>query len=88
MKGRAKAVVVKIGSDTELGKIHRQLAILDDEKSKTPLQERLDVFAMQLSRLILGVCIFVWAINIGHFTDPNHGGLLKVFFLFFLVFYS
>ena len=46
----------------------------ETESDKTPLQQKLDEFSEQLSKVISLICIAVWAINIGHFNDPAHGG--------------
>lgn len=37
----------------------------------------MDDLGAQLSKVILFICISVWVINIGHFTDPEHGSFLK-----------
>jgi Ca2+ transporting ATPase len=73
VRGKATAVVVLTGSKTEMGKIANDLS--EDDESKTPLQEKLDEFAEQLSKVILVICISVWVINIGHFTEV--GGWVK-----------
>uniref|UniRef100_A0A1A8UKE4 Calcium-transporting ATPase n=1 Tax=Nothobranchius furzeri TaxID=105023 RepID=A0A1A8UKE4_NOTFU len=70
--GRAIGVVVATGINTEIGKIRNQMA--STEQEKTPLQQKLDEFGQQLSKVISLVCVAVWVINIGHFGDPVHGG--------------
>uniref|UniRef100_A0A4W4FZL9 Calcium-transporting ATPase n=1 Tax=Electrophorus electricus TaxID=8005 RepID=A0A4W4FZL9_ELEEL len=70
--GRAVGVVVCTGVSTEIGKIRNQMA--STEQEKTPLQQKLDEFGQQLSKVISLICVAVWVINIGHFGDPVHGG--------------
>nr|XP_039263858.1 sarcoplasmic/endoplasmic reticulum calcium ATPase 1-like [Styela clava] len=70
--GKAVGIVVGTGSNTEIGKIRNEMA--ETENEKTPLQQKLDEFGNQLSKIITIICIAVWAINIGHFNDPIHGG--------------
>merc|ERR1712142_783527 len=70
--GKAKGVVIGIGLCTEIGKIRTEM--VETETEKTPLQQKLDEFGQQLSKMISVVCVAVWAINIGHFNDPAHGG--------------
>lgn len=70
--GKAVGVVVSTGVNTEIGKIRDEMAATEQEK--TPLQQKLDEFGEQLSKVISLICIAVWIINIGHFNDPVHGG--------------
>uniref|UniRef100_A0A3P8X1F9 Calcium-transporting ATPase n=1 Tax=Cynoglossus semilaevis TaxID=244447 RepID=A0A3P8X1F9_CYNSE len=70
--GRAIGVVVATGVQTEIGKIRDEMASTDPER--TPLQKKLDQFGEQLSKVITVICVAVWAINVGHFSDPVHGG--------------
>uniref|UniRef100_A0A673N4Z0 Sarcoplasmic/endoplasmic reticulum calcium ATPase 2 n=1 Tax=Sinocyclocheilus rhinocerous TaxID=307959 RepID=A0A673N4Z0_9TELE len=70
--GRAIGVVVATGVHTEIGKIRDEMAATDPER--TPLQQKLDQFGEQLSKVITVICVAVWGINIGHFSDPVHGG--------------
>ncbi|XP_056273992.1 sarcoplasmic/endoplasmic reticulum calcium ATPase 2 isoform X2 [Pseudoliparis swirei] len=70
--GKAVGVVVASGINTEIGKIRDEMAATEQEK--TPLQKKLDEFGSQLSKVISLICIAVWIINIGHFSDPVHGG--------------
>ncbi|CAF4053622.1 unnamed protein product, partial [Rotaria sp. Silwood2] len=70
--GKCRGVVVGTGLNTEIGKIQSVMA--DTEEEKTPLQQKLDEFGEQLSKVISVICVAVWLINIGHFNDPVHGG--------------
>ncbi|KAL7064758.1 hypothetical protein AAHC03_05314 [Spirometra sp. Aus1] len=70
--GKCRGVVIGTGLSTEIGKIRNQM--MATEQDKTPLQQKLDEFGQQLSKVISIICIAVWAINIGHFNDPAHGG--------------
>ncbi|KAI6188657.1 Calcium-transporting ATPase [Aphelenchoides besseyi] len=70
--GKARGIVFGTGLNTEIGKIRTEMA--ETETEKTPLQQKLDEFGEQLSKVISIICVAVWAINIGHFNDPAHGG--------------
>ncbi|CAI4231256.1 unnamed protein product [Auanema sp. JU1783] len=70
--GKARGIVFGTGLNTEIGKIRTEMA--ETESEKTPLQQKLDEFGEQLSKVISIICVAVWAINIGHFNDPAHGG--------------
>lgn len=70
--GKARGVVIGTGLDTAIGRIRTEMK--ETEEIKTPLQQKLDEFGEQLSKVITLICIAVWAINIGHFNDPAHGG--------------
>lgn len=70
--GKARGIVFGTGLNTEIGKIRTEMA--ETEAEKTPLQQKLDEFGEQLSKVISIICVAVWAINIGHFNDPAHGG--------------
>uniref|UniRef100_A0A6G1SB77 Calcium-transporting ATPase n=1 Tax=Aceria tosichella TaxID=561515 RepID=A0A6G1SB77_9ACAR len=70
--GKATGIVIGTGLSTEIGKIRTEMT--ETEEVKTPLQQKLDEFGEQLSKVISVICVAVWAINIGHFNDPAHGG--------------
>ncbi|KAL3634120.1 Calcium-transporting ATPase 3, endoplasmic reticulum-type [Castilleja foliolosa] len=73
--GRARAVVVGVGSNTAMGSIRDSMLKTEDEA--TPLKKKLDEFGSFLAKVIAGICILVWVVNIGHFRDPAHGGFLQ-----------
>ncbi len=70
--GRGKAVITRTGMDTEMGKIAGVLAATEDEQ--TPLQKKLDDLGKTLSKLVLGICVFIFAfqlITAGKFDVPT-----------------
>ena len=67
--GRGKALITRTGMDTEMGKIADALATTESEE--TPLQKKLDELGKTLSKLVLGICVFIFAFNLitaGSFT--------------------
>ncbi|XP_035215156.1 calcium-transporting ATPase sarcoplasmic/endoplasmic reticulum type-like, partial [Stegodyphus dumicola] len=70
--GKARGIVIGTGLETAIGKIRTEMS--ETEEVRTPLQQKLDEFGEQLSKVISVICVAVWAINIGHFNDPAHGG--------------
>lgn len=73
--GRARAVVVGVGSNTAMGSIRDSMLKTEDEA--TPLKKKLDEFGTFLAKVIAGICVLVWVVNIGHFRDPAHGGFFR-----------
>lgn len=72
--GRARAVVVGVGPNTAMGSIRDSMLQTEDEV--TPLKKKLDEFGTFLAKVIAGICVLVWIVNIGHFRDPSHGGFV------------
>ena len=69
--GRGKAVITETGMNTEMGKIAGALTAAEDEE--TPLQKKLSALGKTLSKLVLGICIFIFAFNLimaGSFSLP------------------
>ncbi len=70
--GRGKAVVVATGMDTEMGKIADALQQSDEEK--TPLQKKMSEISKVLTKLVIGISIFVFIFGIiktGDFTGKH-----------------
>ena len=60
--GRGKAVITSTGMDTEMGKIAGALATAKEEQ--TPLQRKLDELGSLLSKMVLGICVFIFIFNL------------------------
>ena len=59
--GRGKAVITATGMDTEMGKIADALA--NAEESQTPLQMKLSQLSRILTRLVLGICVVIFGVQ-------------------------
>ena len=72
--GRGKAVITATGLSTEMGKIAGVLSNTKDEQ--TPLQRKLDELGRLLSKMVLGICVFIFAFNLfmarGELTASGH----------------
>ena len=75
--GRGRAVVTRTGMDTEMGKIAGVLASTAEEE--TPLQKRLTELGTTLSKLVLGICVFIFAFDLIVTRDFSLEGILKNF---------
>lgn len=74
--GRAEGVVVATGSGTEIGRIQSAVTQAGEEAEPSPLQQKLDAFSAQLSKVIFAICIVVWLINYRHFFTKEHGSAI------------
>ena len=67
--GRGKAVITGTGMNTEMGKIADALAQAEEEL--TPLQIKLAQLSRILTKLVLGICLFIFALGVikaGHLS--------------------
>ena len=81
--GRGKTVITATGMSSEMGKIAGVLSNTKDEQ--TPLQRKLDELGRLLSKMVLGICVFIFAFNLfmarGELTASGHAleAVLKTF---------
>ena len=75
--GRGKMVVTRTGMETEMGKIAGVLAATEDEQ--TPLQRKLGELSTLLSKLVLGICVFIFAFNLIRAGDFHLPVILDTF---------
>ena len=79
--GRGRAVITHTGMDTEMGKIAGSLAAAQEEQ--TPLQRKLEELGNVMSKLVLGICLFIFAFNLflawGQLEDHGLTVILETF---------
>ena len=78
--GRGRAVVVGTGMNTEMGKI--ATALTQAKKELTPLQMKLNELSGILTKLVLAICVIIFAVDIvRHFGElgSNPAMLLDTF---------
>ena len=75
--GRGKAVITGTGMDTEMGKIAGALAATVQEE--TPLQRKLVELGKLLSKMVLGICVFIFGFNLFMAGDFHLEVILETF---------
>ena len=75
--GRGKAVITATGMETEMGKIAGALAAAEEDE--TPLQRKLDELGKLLSKMVLGICVFIFAFNLFRAGDFHLEVILETF---------
>ena len=75
--GRGKAVVVATGMDTEMGKIADALSQAEDEQ--TPLQKKMAELSGVLTKLVVGICVFVFLFGVAReLLFPSGQGIFNI----------
>jgi Ca2+-transporting ATPase len=59
--GRGKAVVTATGMQSEFGKIAE--LVQEEEEEETPLQRKLDTFAKKIAKVVVAVCVIIFALE-------------------------
>ena len=75
--GRGRAVITATGMDTEMGKIAHVLAQTEEEQ--TPLQRKLTQLGTTLSKLVLGICVFIFVFDLLVVGDYSLTAILETF---------
>eukprot|EP01028_Stygiella_incarcerata_P014517 TRINITY_DN975_c2_g1_i1.p1 TRINITY_DN975_c2_g1~~TRINITY_DN975_c2_g1_i1.p1 ORF type:complete len:995 (-),score=300.54 TRINITY_DN975_c2_g1_i1:2713-5697(-) len=82
-RGKARCMVTSVGKDTEVGKIQKQMT--DAERVRSPMEIKMEEFAALLTKLIMGVCIFVWVVNYPNFYYAGKGNSIRGALVYFKI---
>ncbi len=77
--GRGRAVATATGMNTEMGKIAD--AITKTTDGQTPLQIKLNKLSMVLTRLVLGICVFIFVFSLVRSGSWDLENILDVFLI-------
>ena len=80
--GHGEAVITATGMKTEMGKI--ATALSEASEGLTPLQKKLNQLSKVLTWLVLGICVFMFAVNLirmGLQGDIHLNGVLDTFMI-------
>ena len=77
--GRAKAVIVATGMETEMGKIASALTLAKEEA--TPLQKKLNQLSKMLSILVLAICVIIFAVDLLRADKITSNSILSTFMI-------
>ena len=80
--GHGEAVITATGMKTEMGKI--ATALSEATEGLTPLQKKLNQLSKMLTWLVLGICVFMFAVNLirmGLEGDIHLNGVLDTFMI-------
>lgn len=83
--GSAIGIVIGTGMNTELGAIQNMVDEAEEQKPKSPLEEKLDEFGDYLTKIIGAICIIVWLINFRNFYDESHGSFFNGMIYYFKI---
>lgn len=76
--GRGNAIVTDTGMNTEMGKIADSLS--KAQNGQTPLQLKLNQLSKILSIIVLGICVFIFALDLFRmYPDISGAGMLDTF---------
>jgi Ca2+-transporting ATPase len=75
VKGRGKAIIVRTGMDTEMGKIAK--ATIESTEQKTPLQMRLDKLGKLIGLIVIILVVFIMVVEFIVEQSPNVTEILE-----------